>query len=136
MSDKDPPPQVVAEPVEPRDPKRLAHLAEHRGLIIRRSLLATGLGNIPLPVMDDYVASRVRAGLYIKLASVRKVDLPQAAADLLSDPQDPSLLRNATTLAAALRAMRKRPGSLPCWTAAKRRTVSQAAQGPPVASSR
>jgi hypothetical protein len=108
MSDSDsPPPPVVAEPIEARDPKRLAHLGEHRGLIIRRSLLAAGLsGLIPIPVVDEYVAGRVRAGLYMKLAAARSVDLPQAAADLLSDPQDPSMLRNATTIAAMLLAMK------------------------------
>jgi hypothetical protein len=104
MSDPtSPPPPVTAEPVQAPDPRRLAHLSDQRALIIRRSLLAAGLsGLIPVPVMDEYVASRVRAGLYIKIATTRNVDLPQAAADLLSDPQDPSMLRNATMLAAAL----------------------------------
>jgi hypothetical protein len=108
MSDPtSPPPPVDAEPVEARDPKRLSHLGDQRSLIIRRSLLAAGLsGLIPVPVMDEYVASRVRAGLYIKLAATRGVDLPQAAADLLSDPQDPSMLRNATMLAATLLAVK------------------------------
>jgi hypothetical protein len=96
---------VIAEPVEARDPKRLVHLADHRPLIIRRSLLAAGLaGLIPVPVIDEYVASRVRAGLYMKLAAVRNVDLPQPAADLLSDPLDPSMLRNLTIMAASLMA--------------------------------
>jgi hypothetical protein len=108
MSDPtSPPPPVDAEPVDARDPKRLSHLGDQRSLIIRRSLLAAGLsGLIPVPVMDEYVASRVRAGLYIKLAAARGVDLPQAAADLLSDPQDPSMLRNATMLAATLLAVK------------------------------
>ena len=89
---------VLAEPVPARDPNRVAHLAQNRSLIVRRSLLSTGLGGIiPLPVMDDYVASRVRAGLFIKLAESRHVDLPQASADLLSDPEDGSALRSATT---------------------------------------
>ena len=98
-----PPPQpVVAEPVEARDPKRLAHLAEQRALIIRRSLLASGLALIPVPVMDDYIAARVRAGLYMKLAAARHVDLAQSTADLLSDPKDGTVLRTATVLAAML----------------------------------
>jgi hypothetical protein len=106
LSDDAPPP-VVAEPVEARDPKRVAHLAEHRGLIIRRSLLATGLAvAIPLPVMDDYVASRVKAGLFIRLAASRNVDLGQSAADLLSDPRDGSVLRSATAIAATLIAIK------------------------------
>jgi hypothetical protein len=101
------PPPVLAEPLEARDPKRLTHLSEHRGLIIRRSLLATGLGGfIPLPVMDDYVASRVRAGLFIRLAAARGVDLPQSSADLLSDPKDGSMVRSATLTAATLVALK------------------------------
>jgi hypothetical protein len=107
MSEPDPPPSVAAEPVEARDPARLGHLSELRPLIVRRSLLAAGLsGIIPLPVMDEYVASRVRAGLYLKIAGARHVDLPQSAADLLSDPQDPSFLRNATVMAASLLAIK------------------------------
>jgi hypothetical protein len=93
--------------VEAKDPKRLAHLSELRPLIIRRSLLAAGLsGLIPVPVMDEYVAGRVRAGLYVKVATARGVDLPQPAADLLSDPQDPSMTRVATGLAATLIVMK------------------------------
>jgi len=108
MSEPDAPPTpVTAEPVQPRDPQRLVHLGDQRPLIIRRSLLAAGLsGLIPLPVMDEYVASRVRAGLYIKLAAARNVDLPQPAADLLSDPQDPTMFRNFTMLAATLLAVK------------------------------
>jgi hypothetical protein len=113
MSDPDsPPPSVPAEPVEARDPARLAHLSELRPLIVRRSLLAAGLsGIIPVPVMDEYVAGRVRAGLYLKIAAARGVDLPQPAADLLSDPQDPSMIRVfggvAVTLVAMKLALRK-----------------------------
>jgi hypothetical protein len=107
MNDSLPPPPVLAEPVEARDPKRVSHLAEHRALIVRRSLLSSALGGvIPLPVMDDYVASRVRAGLFIKLASARHVDLPQSAADLMSDPKDGTTLRNATVTAATLIALK------------------------------
>jgi hypothetical protein len=103
----EPMPPVQAEPVEARDPKRVAHLGDHRSLIIRRSLLSSALGGvIPLPVMDDYVASRVRAGLYMKLASFRGVDLPQSPADLLSDPKDGTALRSATLTAATLIALK------------------------------
>jgi hypothetical protein len=114
MSEQDKAPEsVTVEPVEPRDPRRLVHLGDHRPLIIRRSLLAAGLsGLIPLPVMDEYVASRVRAGLYMKLAGARNVDLPQAAADLLSDPKDPTMLRNATVLAIGLLAAKKAWGKV------------------------
>jgi hypothetical protein len=102
-----PRPVLVAEPVDVPDPQRLAHLTQNRGLIVRRSLLATALGGfIPLPVMDDFIAGRVRAGLFMKLAESRHVDLPQSAADLLSDPREGSALRNATLTAATLIALK------------------------------
>ncbi len=104
-----PPPRDVvgAEPVAPADPERLAHLALHRSLIVRRALLSTALGGfVPLPVMDELLASRVRAGLYMKLAAGRNVDLPQSAADVLADPRDGSTLRNATLIAATLIALK------------------------------
>lgn len=98
---------VGAEPVVNRDPARVLHLAENRRLIVRRSLLSTALaGFIPLPVMDDFIAGRVRAGLYMKLATTRHVDLPQAAADLLGDPKEGSTLRNVTVTAATLLALK------------------------------
>lgn len=98
---------VGAEPVAARDPTRLAHLSANRRLIVRRSLLSSALGGvIPLPVMDDFVAGRVRAGLYMKLAETRSVDLPQSSADLLSDPKEGSAIRNATLTAATLVALK------------------------------
>src|SRR5688500_17346038 len=98
---------VGAEPVSPRDPQQVAHLLANRPLIIRRSLLATALGGfVPLPVMDDYIAGRVRAGLYMKLAESRQVDLAQSSADLLADPKEGSAWRNATVTAATLVALK------------------------------
>src|SRR5687768_5758306 len=102
--DQKPRPVLVgAEPIPPRDPLRFGYLAQNRALIIKRSLLSTALGGfIPLPVMDDFVAGRIRAGLYMRLAQSRQVDLPQSAADVLSDPKDGSALRNATVTAVTL----------------------------------
>lgn len=99
---------VGAEPVGPApSPSRVAHLSTHRSLIVRRSLLATALGGIvPIPVLDDYVAGRVRAGLLIKIAEARQVDLPSMSAALLSDPKESSRLRNATLTAASLVAIK------------------------------
>jgi len=98
---------VGAEPVVPPDPARVAHLADNRSLIVRRSLLATALGGfIPLPVMDDLVASRVRAGLFMKVAASRGVDLPQTAADVLAEAKEGSALRNATITAVTLLALK------------------------------
>ena len=40
----------------------VGHLAENKRLIVRRALLATAVGGvIPIPVLDDYFAGRVRA---------------------------------------------------------------------------
>jgi hypothetical protein len=108
VSDPGLPPEVVAEPVEPRDPRRVAHLVQNRSLIVRRSLLSTALsGVISVPVVDDIVAGRVRAGLFMKLAASRNVDLPQNSADLLADAKDGSALRSVTLTAAALWALKK-----------------------------
>ncbi len=98
---------VGAEPVAAADPARYTHLTRNRGLIVRRSLLSTAMaGLIPLPVMDEYVAGRVRAGLLMKLAESRQVDLPPASAEILSDAQEGSALRHATLTAATLVALK------------------------------
>jgi hypothetical protein len=98
---------VEAERVELRDPSRFRYLSANRGLIVKRSLLATVVGGmIPIPVVDDYVASRVRAGLLMKLAEQRQVDLPQSAAELMGDPREPSMIRHATLTAITLVALK------------------------------
>jgi hypothetical protein len=99
--------EVGAEPVAHRDPARLDHLAQNRRLIVRRSLLASALGGlIPVPVMDDLVAGRVRAGLYMKLAATRQVDLPAPAAEVLAEDKGTSTMRNITLTAATLLALK------------------------------
>ena len=86
---------------------RLEHLAENRKLIVRRSLLATAVGGvIPLPVLDDYFAGRVRAGMLIKLGERRQVDIAQSSAELLGDPREGTAVRNATLTAATLLALK------------------------------
>jgi hypothetical protein len=100
-------PSIEPERVEVRDGKRLHYLGANRGLIVKRSLLATAVGGvIPIPVVDDYVASRVRAGLLMKLAEQRQVDLPQSSAELMGDPREGSALRNATLTAITLIALK------------------------------
>ena len=85
----------------------LEHLREHRRLIVRRSLLATAVGGVvPLPVMDEYLAGRVRAGMLMKLAERRQVDLSASSAELLGDPRGTTALRNATLTAAMLLAIK------------------------------
>ena len=76
---------VRAEPVTPDQGERLAHLREHRGLIVRRALLSSAIrGFFPVPVADEVLCRRIHAGLLQKLASLRQVDLPPAAAQTLA----------------------------------------------------
>jgi hypothetical protein len=83
------------------------HLRENRRLIVRRSLLATAVGGvIPVPVLDDYFAGRVKAGMLIKLAERRQVDIGQSPAELLGDPREGTAVRNATLTAATLLALK------------------------------
>ncbi|MBC8133412.1 MAG: hypothetical protein H7X95_10570 [Deltaproteobacteria bacterium] len=83
------------------------HLTANRSLIVRRSLLATAVGGVvPIPVMDDYLAGRVRAGMLMQIADRRKVDLLPSAAELLADPREGTAARNATMTAATLLALK------------------------------
>jgi hypothetical protein len=95
--------EVGAEPVTLQDPSRFSHLAQNRGLIVRRALLASALsGLVPVPIMDDILSGRVRAGLYVKLATSRQVDLPAASAEVLAEGKAGSAWRTITFAAAAL----------------------------------
>ena len=99
--------EVGAEPVTPQDPSRLSHLAQNRQLIVRRALLASALGGlVPVPIVDHIVSARVRAGLYMKLAASRQVDLPAASAEVLAEAKAGSALRNITLTAATLAALK------------------------------
>jgi len=104
----DGPELVASAPLPQGDPADdLAHLGENRPLIVRRALLATAVGGvIPIPVLDDYFAARVRAGMLMKLAERRRVDLVQSSAELLGDPREGTALRNATLTAATLIALK------------------------------
>lgn len=85
----------------------IEHLVANRPLIVRRSLLATAVGGIvPVPVMDDYLAGRVRAGMLMTIADRRRVDLAPSSAELLADPREGSAARNATMTAATLLALK------------------------------
>jgi len=110
MSDREPErPELIA-------PARVAaenagggvgHLADNRRLIVRRALLATAVGGvIPIPVLDDYFAGRVRAGMLAKIAERRRVDLAPGSAELLGDPREGTAVRNATLTAATLLALK------------------------------
>lgn len=100
---------VDAEPVVPAEPDKVTHLAKHRGLIIHRALLAAAIqGFFPLPLVDDNLARRVRAGLFIKLASGRQVDLPPASAAVLARSE--SGVASKLSFAAAAAVMAKFAG--------------------------
>jgi hypothetical protein len=87
--------------------RRLDHLAENRRLIVRRALIATAVGGaIPIPVLDDYFAGRVRAGMLMKIGERRQVDIAPSSAELLGDPREGTALRNATMTAATLLAIK------------------------------
>lgn len=99
--------EVGAEPVALRDSSRLAHLTQNRRLIVRRALLASALGGlVPVPIMDEVLSGRVRAGLYMKLATSRQVDLPPISAEVLAAGKTGSALRNLTFAAATLVALK------------------------------
>jgi hypothetical protein len=88
-------------------PGELDHLTVNRRFIVRRALLATAVGGVvPLPVMDEYLAGRVKAGMLMKLAERRQVDLAASSAELLGDPRGTTAMRNATLTAATLIALK------------------------------
>jgi hypothetical protein len=95
--------EVKAEPVLPFDDDRLAHLSEHRGLVVRRALLVSAIrGFFPVPLMDDVLAHRVRAGLYQKLASGRLVDLQPDSATILAAGKDGTVAARVSLATAAV----------------------------------
>ena len=102
-------PELIASQAVPaaQPGESIAHLAENRRLVVRRALLATMVGGvIPIPVLDDYFAGRVRAGMLMKLAERRRVDLVPSSAELLGDPREGTTVRNATLTAATLIALK------------------------------
>jgi hypothetical protein len=111
----------------PRAGGGLEHLVAHRRLIVRRSLLATAVGGvIPLPVMDEYVAGRVKAGLLLKLAERRQVDLAQSSADLLGDPREGTAVSHGTLTVITLVALKKAWGKVFAILALGRRAEEMA----------
>src|SRR4051794_6348262 len=79
-------PELVHSPTLPKgdEGSGFEHLAENRRMIVRRALLATTVGGIiPIPVLDEYFAGRVRAGMLMKLAERRRVDLASSSAELI-----------------------------------------------------
>jgi hypothetical protein len=100
-------PELVSAPQATAGDPRLHHLVENRRLVVRRALIATAVGGIiPIPVLDDYFAGRVRAGMLMKLGERRQVDIAQSSAELLGDPREGNAVRNATMTAATLLALK------------------------------
>lgn len=104
--------ELIAFPTAParadaREGPSIDHLEANRPLIVRRSLLASAVGGlVPLPVMDDYLAGRVRAGMLMQLAERRRVDILPSSAELLADPREGTAARNVTMTAATLLAFK------------------------------
>jgi len=98
---------VVAEAIPSQPSDRWQYLSDNRGVIVRRALLATALGGaLPIPVLDDYFSTRIRAGMFMKLAQNRGVGLPAAAAEVVAEAKGTSTLRNLGTTAATLIALK------------------------------
>ncbi len=98
---------VVAEAIPSRPSDRWHYLSENRGVIVRRALLATALGGaLPIPVLDDYFSTRIRAGMFMKIAQNRGVGLPAAASEIIAEAKGTSTLRNLGTTAATLIALK------------------------------
>lgn len=97
MSQEQTPSPVVieAEPMAPMKSNSYAHLRENRRLIVHRALLASALRSfLPLPGMDEFLAGQVSAGLYLKLANLRQVDMSIEAAAVLTQMGDSKTSRS------------------------------------------
>lgn len=93
---------VRAEPVLPDDGQRFAHLRAHRGLIVRRALLASAIrGFFPVPLADDLLCGRIHTGLLQKLASLNQVDLGAEAAAIVAKAGGPSAATSLSLSAVA-----------------------------------
>jgi hypothetical protein len=78
------------------------HLAKHRRLIVRWSLIAGAVGLVPLPIIDELVTGLARGRLLRRLADLRQVDLTRSAVLVLCEEPQSTMLRNATLAAFTL----------------------------------
>ncbi len=62
-----------------------AYMAANRRLIIGRSLVAAAAGGIPIPLVEDWLASRVQRGMIRKIAESRSVDASEEAIGAVAD---------------------------------------------------
>jgi hypothetical protein len=82
-------------------------LRTHRTLIASRSLLAAAAGVVPVPIIDDILASLARAHMLRQIADARQVDVTRDALAVLSDEPQASRTRHAATTGITLVALRK-----------------------------
>src|SRR5690349_12961350 len=85
----------------------MADADANRGLVVSRSLLAAAAGILPVPVMDDVVASLLRARMLRRIAEARQVDIDRDALAILSDEPQVSRLRHMALTGVTLIALRK-----------------------------
>jgi hypothetical protein len=62
-----------------------SYLADNRRLIIGRALAAAAAGALPVPLVEDWLASRVARGTIKRIAASRSVDLDDAAVRAIAD---------------------------------------------------
>jgi hypothetical protein len=85
----------------------MADADANRGLVVSRSILAAAAGILPVPVMDDIVASLLRARMLRRIADARQVDVNRDALAILSDEPQVSRLRHMALTGVTLIALRK-----------------------------
>lgn len=67
-----------------------AYLADNRRLIIARALAAAAAGALPIPLFEDWLASRLARGTIRRIADSRSVDLDDGAVRAIADgPENP-----------------------------------------------
>jgi hypothetical protein len=83
-----------------------AYLAANRRLIIGRSLVAAAAGGLPVPVLEDWLVSRVQRGTIRKIADSRSVDADDQAVRAVADgserPPDWAEIAGGTVLSRLL----------------------------------
>ena len=82
----------------PKREEPLAHLARNRPAILQRAAVAAIAGLVPIPVLDDLLASAVRATLLRQIAESRQVDADDAALAHVADVAVRSSLAGAGLL--------------------------------------
>jgi uncharacterized protein (DUF697 family) len=90
----------------------LAHLAEHRRLIVGRSVAAGLLGAVPIPVLDSWITAVVQRGTIRKLAELNRVDMDEesvraVAEGIVPPPGIGTLLGNRHIFRAFRRSVRR-----------------------------